>query len=134
MHATTIPHGAVVKLRQASYINENPVTVVKLRQMDPQRAALLEELKAETEKARRELEFQLKAASLDRVMSNLACYRDITAMIRTRPIDRESLEIQQKAHSMFRQSHWDCQKLHPGRNIVVFECFGRRKQVWRAYG
>ncbi len=102
--------------------------------MDPQRAALLEDLKAETEKARLELELQLKAASLDRVMSNLACYREILSMIRTRPIDRESLEIQRKAYSMFRQSHWDCQKVHPGRNIVVFECFGKRTQVWRAYG
>jgi hypothetical protein len=101
--------------------------------MDPQRVALLEELKAETEKARLELELQLKMASMDRVMSSLACYRDISAMIRTRPLDQHSLEIQRKAYMMFRQSHWDCQKVHPGKSIVVVECFRKRRRVWRAY-
>ena len=101
--------------------------------MDAQRAALLEELKAETQKRRVELERLLRESSLDRVMSNLKCFRDITAMTRTRPISQETMDIKRKAYVLFRKSHWDCQKLHPGKNIVVVDCCGRRRQIWRAY-
>lgn len=128
--------GAVVKLRQASASSHKGKPrhrgKASASLMDPQRA-VLEELKSATEQVRLDLELQLKTASIDRIISARKCCRDVSAMIRTRPIDQQSMDVQRKAYMMFRQSHWDCQKLHPGKSIVVFECFGRRMQIWRAY-